>query len=314
MPERLVVPAFVPRQRPAGLPSLSKKQRAVVSFIEHNPQFAAFATSSELAQRVNVHPATVVRLAQQLGYAGYPEFQEAIRHRYLASLDAVGVMQIRSHGRGGAPSLASIDQDIRNLTATRSACDADLLHEVALLILNARSTLFIGNGSHGGLGLIFAHLGQFMGLPVEAEIRGGVSLGPRLARLGPDDVVIGTTAWWVVGEVRDAFAAARENGAMTIAIVDSLTSPLVEVASHVLLAPTESSSFFQSMCGPLAVLNALLTEISVLGDEKVRGPMAASNRMYARLDIAWDGGESGSRGNGEPGEQPVLGRDVGTVN
>jgi DNA-binding MurR/RpiR family transcriptional regulator len=275
----------------------------VVSFIEHNPQFAAFATSSELAQRANVHPATVVRLAQQIGYAGYPAFQEAIRHRYLASLDAVGVMQVRSHGRGGSPSVASIDQDIRNLTVTRSACDADLLHEVALCILRARSTLFVGNGSHGGLGVIFAHLCQFIGLPVEAEIRGGISLGPRLARLGPEDVVIGSTAWWVVGEVWDAFAAARENGATTIAIVDSLTSPLVEVADQVLVAPTESASYFQSMTGPLAVLNALLTEIAALGDERVREPMAASNRMYARLAVGWDDRRRNPTVNGEPGEQ-----------
>lgn len=312
MPDRLVVPAFVPRpgRTHSELPALSKKQRAVVSFIEHNPQFAAFATSTELAQRVDVHPATVVRLAQQIGYEGYPEFQEAVRHRYLASLDAIGVMQVRAHGRGGSSSLASIDQDIRNLTAMRSASDADLLHEIALLILNARSTLYIGNGSHGGLGLIFAHVCQFMGLPVEAEIRGGVSLGPRLARLGAEDVVIGTTAWWVVGEVRDAFAAAREQGATTIAIVDSQTSPLVEVADQVLVAPTEGASFFQSMCGPLAVLNALLTEISVLGDDRVREPLAASNRMYGRLDVAWDGDRLGERANGDPGEKPVgLGLD-----
>lgn len=304
MPDRLVVPAFVPRQSQthAELPALSKKQRAVVSFIEHNPQFAAFATSSELAQRVDVHPATVIRLAQQIGYEGYPEFQEAVRHRYLASLDAIGVMQIRAHGRGGSSSLASIDQDIRNLTATRTASDAELLHEVAQLILRARSTLFIGNGSHGGLGLIFAHVCQFMGLSVEAEIRGGVSLGPRLARLGPEDVVIGTTAWWVVGEVRDAFAAAREQGATTIAIVDSQTSPLVEVADHVLVAPTESASFFQSMCGPLAVLNALLTEISVIGNDRVREPLAASNRMYGRLEVAWHGERPRARVSGEPNE------------
>jgi DNA-binding MurR/RpiR family transcriptional regulator len=315
MPERLVVPAFVPRHERTELPALSKKQRAIVSFIEHNPQFAAFATSSELAKRADVHPATVVRLAQQLGYAGYPELQAAIRHRYLASLDVVGVMQVQSHGRGGSSSLASIDQDLRNLTATRRAWDADLLHEIALLILQARSTLFIGNGSHGGLGVIFAHLCQFMGLPVEAEIRGGVSLGPRLARLGRDDVVIGTTAWWVVGEVRDAFAAARENGATTIAIVDSQTSPLVEVADHVLVAPTESASFFQSMCGPLAMLNALLTEIAVLGEATVREPMAAANKMYARLDVAWDGARRGSRlgsdQDGRPPAEPVQSSDNG---
>ena len=71
---------------------LSRKQRAIVSYIEHNPKFAAFSTASELGGRTGVHPSTVVRLAQLLGYEGFPEFQEAIRHRYLSSLDAIGVM------------------------------------------------------------------------------------------------------------------------------------------------------------------------------------------------------------------------------
>ena len=120
--------------------------------------------------------------------------------------------------------------------------------------------------------------------------------------------MIGATAWGVVGDVRDAFRGTGE-WATTMAFVDSRTLLLVEVASHVLVAPTKRSSFFQSICALLAVLNALLTEISVLGDEKVRGPMAAANRMYARLDIAWDGSDHGPGVNGELGEK----KEVGTL-
>jgi DNA-binding MurR/RpiR family transcriptional regulator len=289
MQEQKARSAGAPRTLTAPLPKLSRKQKTVAAFVEHNPQFAAFASAAELAQRVDVHPATVVRLAQVLGYRGYPEFQEAIRHRYLASLDAVSIMRERSGDRPGSLLLASIDQDNRNVSATRGSLDLTTMRTVAGLVLDARCTLFIGNGSHGGLGLIFAHLCQFMGLPVEAEIRGGISMAPRIARMGAGDVLIGTSAWWVVQEIRDSFEIARGHEVTTVAIVDSQMSPLASVADHVLVTQTESASFFQSMAGPLALLNALVTEIATVGGDRVRDAMNATTNAYARLDVAWHG-------------------------
>jgi DNA-binding MurR/RpiR family transcriptional regulator len=277
------------RTLPALLPKLSRKQQTVIAFVEHNPQFAAFASAAELAQRVDVHPATVVRLAQAMGYRGYPEFQEAVRHRYLAALDAVSIMRERTGDHPGSLLLASIDQDSRNVSATRGTMDPAAMRVIARLILDAHCTLYIGNGSHGGLGLIFAHLCQFMGLPVEAEIRGGISMAPRIAQMAAGDVLIGTSAWWVVQEIRDAFAVAREHRVTTVAIVDSQMSPLVSFADHVLVSQTESASFFQSMVGPLALLNSLVTEIAVIGGDRVRDAMDATTAAYARLDVAWRG-------------------------
>lgn len=281
--------SFVAGHGNTALPKLSRKQHAVVAFIEHNPQFAAFASAADLAARIDVHAATVVRLAQQLGYRGFPEFQEAIRHRYIASLDAVSIMRERAGELSAGPLISSIDQDVRNLTATRNAIDHELMHHIAEMILAARRTLFIGNGSHGGVGVIFAHLCEFMGLPVEVEYRGGISIAPRIAQMGPGDILMGTSAWWVVQEMRDAFAAARENGATTIAIVDSQMSPLAAVSDHVLVTQTESASFFQSMAGPIVLLNALVAELAAIGGDRVRDGMNASTRAFSRLDVAWHG-------------------------
>lgn len=270
------------------LPRLSRKQHAVAAFIERNPRFAAFATATELADRVDVHPSTVVRFAQAVGYRGFPEFQEAIRHRYLASLDAVSLMHDRVGVRPGSPLLASIDQDLRNMTATRNTLDLTLLKRVARSIFESRRTLFIGNGSHGGLGIIFAHLCQFMGLAVEAEIRGGISIAPRIAHMNQEDLLIGTSAWWVIGEMHDAFTFAQSRGVTTVAIVDSNVSPLTRVADHVLVTSTESASFFQSMSGPLVLLNALVSEIAELGGEQFRQYMDETTKALTNLDVAWE--------------------------
>jgi DNA-binding MurR/RpiR family transcriptional regulator len=283
--EPIVVPGGLHAGRTGPEPRLSAKQHALVSYIEHYPKFAAFNTASELAQRVGVHPATVVRLAQALGYRGFPEFQEAVRHRYLASLDAVSIMHAHAEERHGDVVLASFDQDIRNLVATRSGLDREALRAVAAAILAAPAALIVGVGSHAGLAIIFAHLCQFMGLSVESEVRGGLSLGARLARLGPGNVVIGTGSWWVIEEIRTALALAHERGATTVAVVDNLASGLARTADYVLIGRTESASFFQSMSGPLAALNALVTEIAAVGGDVLHERMAVSTHMYEGLGI-----------------------------
>jgi DNA-binding MurR/RpiR family transcriptional regulator len=271
---------------------LSRKQRAVVSYIEHNPKFAAFATAGELGGRVGVHPSTVVRLAQMLGYAGFPEFQAAIRHQYLNSLDAIGLAPAHTGEQVGDVVLASIDQDFRNLSTTRSTLDRESVRRVARVVEAARSVLILGAGSHGGLALIFSHLCRFMGLPVEAEIRGSVSLAARLSAIGEGDVVIGTAAWWVVQETREALAVARERGATTIAIVDSRASSLAQVADHVLVTRTESVSFFQSMSGPLTILNAIVAEIAANGPLGVQERMQISSSLFARFGVTWQPGDT----------------------
>ncbi len=264
---------------------LSRKQRAAIAYIEHNPKFAAFATATDLAARVGVHPSTIVRLAQLLGYAGFPEFQEAIRHQYLNSLDALALMEAHAGDQTGDVVLGSIDQEIRNLTATRALLDRDDVRRAARAIERARSVLVVGSGSHAGVALIFAHLCRFMGFPVDAEIRGNVSLAARLSSIDERDVVLGTSAWWVVPETLAALQFARERGATTIAIVDNQASALAAVADHALVTRTESISFFQSMIGPLAVFNAIIAELAAEAAPETRDRMRTSGALFERLGI-----------------------------
>jgi len=278
--------------------TLSRKQRAIASYIEHNPKFAAFATAGELAQRVGVHAATVVRLAQLLGYDGYPDFQDAVRHRYLSSLDATALLSAHAPVVRGSVGLASIDQDLRNLTALRHGLDAGAVVRAATVIREARGRLFVGAGSQAGLATIFAHLCACVGVPVEAELRGGLNLATRLAALGPGDVVIGAGSWRIVRETREALAVARERGAATVAIVDAASSPLAEVADHLLTARTEGVSFFQSMVGPLAVLNALVAEVAHADEPAAQERVDACADLYRRLGAVWD----------EPVAKPANGR------
>lgn len=70
------------RRIEAQLEALSRKQRAVAEYILQNPTMVLFATATDVAQRVGVDPATVVRFTQRLGFHGYPDFQDSLRAEY----------------------------------------------------------------------------------------------------------------------------------------------------------------------------------------------------------------------------------------
>jgi DNA-binding MurR/RpiR family transcriptional regulator len=205
----------------------------------------------------------------------------------------------------GDVALASIAQDLRNLSATRASLDKDAVRQVARIIEQAPAVLILGAGSHAGLAIIFSHLCRFMGLPVDAEVRGSVSLAARLSAVGPGDVVMGTAAWWMVQETREAIAFARERGATTIAIVDSRTSGLAQVAEHVLTTRTESVSFFQSMIGPLSILNALIAELAVSSDSAMQERMRVSTGLFERFGIVWHPGDTELEQTAANGPEPT---------
>ena len=52
--------------------------RRLADFLLNYTLDAAFLTASELARRVKVDPATVVRFSQDIGYSGYRELSREI--------------------------------------------------------------------------------------------------------------------------------------------------------------------------------------------------------------------------------------------
>ena len=57
---------------------MSKGQRRLADYVCQNYDKAVFLTAAKLGETVGVSESTVVRFAIQLGYKGYPGFQEAL--------------------------------------------------------------------------------------------------------------------------------------------------------------------------------------------------------------------------------------------
>jgi len=266
---------------------LTPKGRELVHLIERSPRLAAFASASEVAESAGVNAATVVRFAQALGFRGWPHFQLHFRHHYLGSVLPSDVLRDRRRAADPSPVEAALEQDVENLEASLASFDRVAAELVAQLVAKARRTLVLSSGSYSAVGLVFAHLARFMGYDVTLETRGGTDLVAQLGGLGANDCLIAISFWRLNKEVVLATKAARNRGVSTVALTDSIFSPLARAAEHALVVPTESTSFFQSTTAAMSMIYGLLARLHILGGERVRETILTTQELYGELDVLY---------------------------
>ena len=266
---------------------LTPKGRKLAHYIAANPRYVAFAAAADVAERIAVNPATVVRLAQALGFSGWTEFQLHFRHRYLGTLLPADVL--RAHADDGTVSAlkVSLERDLENLQSALGTVDFDVAERIAVTIAEARKTIVVSSGSYAAVGEVFAHLATFMGYSVELESHGGPHLVARFASLQPGDCVFAISFWRLNKHVVGATQNATNRGIATVALVDSRFSPLARAAVLSLVVPSESGSFFQSMTAPLAVVYGLLARLRELGGEQIERTIEDAQQLYGELDVLY---------------------------
>ena len=259
----------------------------VAQFIAGSPRVASFASASDIAERINVNVATVIRFAQNLGFRGWPDFQMQLRHNYLGSLMPSGVLRNHLDDVDGSPVARALRRDVQNLEATIESVDVEKVETVAAIIAQARQTLVISAGSHAAPGLMLAHLGHFMGYDLQLETRGGVHIVAALSTFDRGDCVITMNFWRVIKDVILATEYCRRVGITTVAITDSLFSPLAQSSEHALVVPTEGVSFFQSLTAASSLIHGLLAELQRLGGDRIEANIERLEKAYGDLDVLY---------------------------
>ena len=134
------------------MPGFSKGQRQIAEYIRENYDKAAYMTASRLGAVVSVSESTVVRFANALGFAGYPEMQHALQELARTHLTAAQRM-------GVADSLMDRDTvldkvllgDADKIKRTLECLDRAAFEAAIECIVNARNIYIIGSRSSATL-------------------------------------------------------------------------------------------------------------------------------------------------------------------
>ena len=78
---------------------------------------------------------------------------------------------------------------------------------------------------------------------------------------------------------------ARDRGANVIAITDSDSSPLADIATENLFAKSDMASFVDSLVAPLSLVNALIVAVGRKKNEDLENTFANLEQIWAEYGV-----------------------------
>jgi DNA-binding MurR/RpiR family transcriptional regulator len=259
---------------------LSPSHQAVADYLERKPE-AILNTAAEVGRHAGVNASTVVRYAKASGYSGWTEMQQVQRSLYLAGLNATDTQRTHSAQSGNdSPFKRSVQQDLTNVRRVQDAIPQGSIDDVVERLVGAKRILVAASGSYVAPAVVLSHLGSVIGLPMQMEDRSGVNLAAAIAHLSSDDCLVAVNLWRQTTDLVSASKFAQDRGVPVIAITDTRMG-IAEHANHILLVPSESTSFFQSTSAAVTVVYGLIAELS-----EAMG--ASADTALQQTQQAWD--------------------------
>jgi DNA-binding MurR/RpiR family transcriptional regulator len=261
------------------LPGLTKSQQRIASYLLANYDEATFLSSADLAERLNVSQATVVRFAKAIGYDGFPAMRRHLQALFRVKATPAARLQRKLSelaSSQGSVLTKVMDMEVQYLTeAAHSIEPADFDRAVNILLSGQRIFVF-GSGPSG----ILADLAELrlrrIGVLTIGMTESGRHILEKLQLLRQGDAVLAAGFHYVRPELVAVLDHARALGCRSILLTDTLGPALRSKVDVVLAARRGPVSTFHSLTVPMSILNALILAVAMARPDE---SLTALNRL-----------------------------------
>lgn len=272
-----------------GMADCSPAERKVARVLLSAYPSAGFETVARLAERAGVSGPTVLRFVHRLGYRGFPDFQEALRHDLdERSASPLRILASRPPSDSEPQSLRDRAAAITTGTVQRTFDEVSThdLERCVELVSHASGSVVIAGGRYSNL------LGRILALHLE-QLRPRVRMlsdqpSARAAMvddLGRRDVVVLFDYRRYEEATLRLARLARERHAVLVLFTDTFLSPIASEADVVLASETAAPSPFDALTPALALIETVVAGcFERLGDAAV-DRMARADRAAADLGL-----------------------------
>ena len=261
---------------------------------------AAFMTASQLASRLDIDPATVVRFSQRLGYRGYPELLSDVRTAVRNELDQVYKANVQE-GSSLDVMLKIIEAERSNLESMESQLTSEALDSLFDALESAKRIFVVSQWAALHLAGLFTALLRSAGMEAFVVEASASSTMTALHDVGEGDVVISVSLADVGPDMGTAVQFAREKGAKTFAVATWGSASAARPAEVVFVVPGRTPNSFPSFAAPAfflsSIFQSLLARRSAEVEKVLKSMQTAHQRMGAvrsgmdlskRADELWD--------------------------
>ena len=266
------------------MPTFSKGQKLIARYISQHYDKAAFMTASKLGETVGVSESTVVRFATEVGFDGYPQLQKTLQEIIRNRLTTVQRMDIIDGQMGSNADILTrvLTFDSEKIRRTIDETSREDFSAAVDTLIACRDIYILGIRSSS----ILASFLSFYFNHIFARVRSvststASEVFEQMLRIGTGDVLIAISFPRYSQRTLRAARYAKSRGATVIAITDSTSAPLAEVADLLLLARSDMASFVDSLVAPLSLINALIVAVGLKKKDEIA-------KTYATLENIWE--------------------------
>jgi len=238
---------------------------------------------TELAERIGVSEATIVRMCKKIGFHGFQELKINLAVETVKPIQALHE-EIAENDVIGAVMRKIVAANTKTLQSTLDVLSETDLQKAVDRLYDARSIQFYGVGGSGSVAMDAAHKFMKTGKPVTAYIDTHMQ-AMAASLVEPSDVVVAISHSGSSRDVIDALAIARSRGATTIGNAYYARSPIDKVldiklgtSSYETLYRMESTS---SRVAQLTIIDTLFIGVCLKDPAK-----AVKNILATREAIA----------------------------
>ncbi len=271
------------------LPNLTKSEQRIASFLLSSYDQAAFLPAAELAERLQVSEATVVRFARSVGYESFPEMRRCLQEIFRTQVTPAARLQRKladlESGQGHILT-KTIDMELQYLNEAAHTVKLPDFDRAVEILLQGHSIFAFGTGPSRLLAdLVQLRLRRF-GFPTYALTESGRDLVDKLLLMRHEDVLLAIGHHRVTGELVAVIDHAHSLGCKIVLLTDTLGPTLKDKVDVVISARRGPVSMFHSLTVPMAILNALILALAM---SRSKQSLASLERLQSlRADYGLD--------------------------
>ncbi len=272
-------------------PALSPGYQQVARYFTQNPNVIALELINAIAAKCEVHPSSLVRFSQSLGYTGFKQLQAVFQTRLATAApgfrERIGALESElsknvSHGNLGFLKDLVV-RDMAALQGLLAGVSEAQLAGAARLIASAGTVYLAGQLRSEPVALLLRYLLTMLQRRVVLLDPAGGLAHEMAFTMGSKDVLIAIAFRHYAKEVVAIAEIASGAGVPVISITDSQLSPLAKGARVVFTVPEEEYTFSRSLAAPMCLAQCLATATaSLLHPGKGGGPRIPSVTEIAR--------------------------------
>jgi DNA-binding MurR/RpiR family transcriptional regulator len=264
---------------------LTKSEKHIANYLRKNQEESAFLSAGELADRLGLSEATMVRFARTLGFDSYPAMRTVLQENFRRRVTHSARLRSRLDDLREAGDIFEkvTVSEIDYLTQALQTVDREALHKAVTYMIECDHIFVFGTGPSISLvDLLNLRLTRFGKQVVPLTIAGRETLEPMLL-MTDRDLLFAIGFFDVNPTLQIVLDHAEEKKCPVILLTDTLGSVIGEKADVVLSAKRGPVSEFHSLVVPMTIINTLLLAFADEDRERVMANLDKLDQLRERL-------------------------------